>query len=233
MINIAIDGPAGAGKSTIAKLVAKKLSIIYVDTGAMYRAVGYYIKSQYGEEILPGIDDIVSNPKLNTFIEEHLDEIHIDIDYVDGEQHIFLNGEDVSNDIRTPIIGQMASIVSANAKVRMYGVKLQREIAEKSHVIMDGRDIGTFVIPEAPLKIYLTASSKVRGKRRYDQLVEKGQSPDLESLIEEIEARDYRDMNRDFAPLKKADDAHVVDTSDMTIEQVVEVIETMAKDVFK
>ncbi len=233
MINIAIDGPAGAGKSTIAKLLAKRLSILYVDTGAMYRAIGYYVSENYGEEITPGVDDISSNPVLNAFIEENIDQIHIELKYHEGEQHIFLNGEDVSLLIRTPFIGQMASIVSANAKVRMYGVELQREIASKSDVIMDGRDIGSFVIPDAPLKVYLTASSKVRGQRRYEQLVEKGESPNLNQLIEEIEARDYRDMNREFAPLKKADDALVVDTSDMTIDQVVDTIEGLAKDVFK
>lgn len=232
MINIAIDGPAGAGKSTIAKALAKELSIIYVDTGAMYRAIGYYVKVNNDFGFDPKQDDAQEDSRLKQYLEEHIDEISIDIEYVDGTQHIFLNGNDVSDVIRTPEIGTMASIVSANTKVRLYGVKLQKELAKKSDVVMDGRDIGTFVLPDSPLKIYLTASSEVRAKRRFDQLVEKGEEPDMTALIEEIESRDYRDMNRNFAPLKKADDAIEVDTSDMTIDEVIETLSAMSKTVY-
>lgn len=233
-INIAIDGPAGAGKSTIAKLLAKKMSVIYVDTGAMYRAVGYYAASNSGLELdftKEFSDETVAG--LFEFIEGHIKEIHIDIKYKNGEQHVFLNGDDVSMLIRTPEMGRMASVVSANKKVRLFGVNLQKEMAKKESVIMDGRDIGTFVLPKAPLKIYLNASAKVRAKRRYDQLVSKGEMPDMALLTKEIEERDARDMARDFAPLKKADDAIEVDTSNMTIDEVVTQLYEMANDVFK
>lgn len=233
-INIAIDGPAGAGKSTIARLLAKKLSIIYVDTGAMYRAIGYYVvkHNDFGLDLKQTFDQVIKS-QIYKFIEQHIEELSIEIEYRQGEQYVILNGQDVSSYIRTQEMGQMASVVSANKRVRLYGVWLQQRIAAKSSVVMDGRDIGTFVLPDAPLKIFLTASAKIRALRRYHQLLEKGESPDLDSLTNEIVERDFRDMNRDFAPLKKAEDAIVIDTSDMTIDQVVESLYEMANHVYE
>ncbi len=233
LINIAIDGPAGAGKSTIAKLLAHKLSIIYVDTGAMYRAIGYYVVNNCGVNL--DFTKDFSSDTLNTiyqFSERNLVNINIDIEYNNGEQHILLNKIDISALIRTPEMGKMASIVSSNKQVRLYGIKLQQILAHKSSVVMDGRDIGTFVLPNAPLKIYLTANSTIRAKRRFDQLLEKGEAPNLNKLKLEIEERDMRDMSRDFAPLKKADDAIEVDTSYMNINEVVEYLYKLTVETF-
>lgn len=212
MINIAIDGPAGAGKSTIAKLVAKKKDYIYVDTGAMYRAIALYIL----RNSVDASDDVA--------VKAACDNINIDIKYQDGAQQVYLNGENVSVDIRKEEVGNMASKAAAKSAVREKLLQLQRDLAKSNNVIMDGRDIGTFVLPNADVKIYLTASVEARAKRRYDQLVEKGESPDIDKIKADIEQRDFQDMNREIAPLKQAQDAIYLDTSDMNINQVVDFI---------
>lgn len=208
-INIAIDGPAGAGKSTIAKALAKDRNMVYVDTGAMYRAIGLYCSRR----------GIAGNNA--AAIEGELGNINVSLAYENGEQVVYLNGENVNGLIRTPEAGAMASAVSVHAKVRAKMVDLQKKLAETTSVVMDGRDIGTVVLPNAEVKIYLTASSEVRAKRRYDELVAKGMECDLKELQKEIEERDYRDMNREISPLKKAEDAVELDTSYMTIPEVV------------
>lgn len=210
--NIAIDGPAGAGKSTIAKAVSKKLNFIYIDTGAMYRAVGlYYLNNKI---------DLKNEIEIN----ELLDDINIDLTYVDGVQQIILNGENVSNLIRNEEVSSAASVVSTYKKVREKMVSIQQELAKVNNVVMDGRDIGTVVLPSADLKIYLTASSEERAKRRYKELLEKGEEVDLETIKKDIEERDYRDMNRENSPLKQADDAILLDSSNMTIDEVIDYI---------
>lgn len=216
-MNIAIDGPAGAGKSSIAKLVAKKLNYVYVDTGAMFRTMALYMLNQ-------NLD--TSNESVVT---ENCDKIAIRIEYQDGEQHIFLNDVDVSADIRKEEVGKNASIIAKYPAVRTKLLNLQREIASKNDVIMDGRDIGTVVLPNAECKIYLTASSRVRAERRYKELQEKGESCDLAKIEKDIIARDEQDMNREIAPLTQADDAVLVDSSDMTIPEVVQKICELAK----
>ena len=200
--NVAIDGPAGAGKSTIAKAVAQKLKLIYVDTGAMYRAMALYMLKQ-------GID-----LKNEAAVAEACEEADVTIGYEDGVQVVFLNGENVNPFIRTEEVGKTASVISAQPAVRAKLVSLQQKLAAQSDCIMDGRDIGTCVLPRADVKIYLTASSTVRAKRRFDELTAKGQK--------DIEDRDYRDMHRETSPLKQAEDAVLVDTSDMDIDQVIE-----------
>ncbi len=218
-MNIAIDGPAGAGKSTIAKLVAKELGFLYVDTGAMYRAIALYLlenKVDYNEE---------------SSLLAALDKINIEIRYIDGQQRVILNDRDVSDLIRREEVGNAASTTSALKPVRAKLLDLQREIAAKNDVIMDGRDIGTNILPNAELKIYLTASVEVRAERRYKELVEKGETPDLEEVKKGIEQRDYQDMNRDIAPLRQAEDAVLVDTSYMTIDEVVAKITELARGV--
>ncbi len=210
--NIAIDGPAGAGKSTIAKALAKKLGFVYVDTGAMYRAMGLYFDRQ-------GIrmDD-------EEGISRACGDIRISIRYEDGTQRVILNGEDVSDRIRTEEVGHLASACSVYAAVRQKLLSLQRDLAASTDVIMDGRDIGTCVLPDAQTKIYLTASVEVRARRRYKELLEKGKESSLAEIEEEIRARDWRDMNREIAPLKQAEDAVYLDSSDMTIGQVIDAI---------
>lgn len=208
-INIAIDGPAGAGKSTIAKALAKSRNMVYVDTGAMYRAIGLYCTRK-------GI-----NGEDEAAITGELDNINVSLAYEKGEQVVYLNGENVNGLIRTPEAGVMASAVSVYSQVRAKMVELQQALAEKTSVVMDGRDIGTVVLPNAEVKIYLTASSAVRAKRRFDELVEKGIECDLAQLQKEIEERDYRDMNREVSPLRQAEDAVLLDTSQMNIEEVV------------
>lgn len=210
--NIAIDGPAGAGKSTIAKKIAKRLGFIYVDTGAMYRAMALYfirnnIKAEESEKI-----------------EEACKHIDITIEYRNGEQLVILNDENVNGLIRTEEVGKMASASSVNITVRLKLVELQQSLAKKENVIMDGRDIGTYVLPNADLKIYLTASTRERARRRWLELKEKGIEADLDEIEKDIMERDHRDMTRDFAPLKQAEDAILLDSSDMTIDQVVEKI---------
>lgn len=216
-MNIAIDGPAGAGKSTIAKLVAEKLGFIYVDTGAMYRSIAlYFISNNIDSE-----DDKA--------VVDACDKINIQIKYEDGVQQVYLNGENVSVAIRKEEVGNMASKVAAKKPVRDLLLQLQRDIATENDVIMDGRDIGTNVLPNAEVKIYLTASVSERARRRYEQLVEKGENPDITKIEADIEQRDYQDMNREIAPLKQAEDASYLDTSDMTIQEVVEFICDKAK----
>lgn len=209
-MRVAIDGPAGAGKSSIAKAVSKKLGFVYIDTGAMYRAVGVYA-IENGIEI-----------KAENFTDEVLDKIKIDIAYVDGTQRIYLLGEDVSQRIREADVSIAASNVAVIPAVRLKLVELQRTLAEKTSVIMDGRDIGTYVLPDAEVKIFLTASSDVRAKRRLLEMQEKGMEADFETVKRDIEYRDKNDSEREFAPLRKAEDAILVDTSDMTIEQVID-----------
>lgn len=216
-MNIAIDGPAGAGKSSIAKLVAKKLNYVYVDTGAMFRTMALYFLNE-------GLD--VTNEEIVT---ANCDNIEISIQYQEGEQHIFLNGVDVSTDIRKEEVGKNASVIAQYTAVRTKLLNLQRELAATNHVIMDGRDIGTVVLPQAECKIYLTASAHVRAKRRYKELTEKGESCQLEEIEKDIICRDEQDMKREIAPLRQAEDATLVDSSDMTIEEVVETICKLAK----
>ena len=212
MIQIAIDGPGGAGKSTVSKAVAAKLGIIYVDTGALYRTVGYYVKSQ---EI---------DPHDATAVGACLDNITIEVRYEDGAQHVFLNGEDLGDQIRTPEMSMYASAVSAIPAVRAFLLETQKEIARKNSVIMDGRDIGTVILPHADVKIYLTASAECRAKRRYDELIAKGQSVSYDDVLREMNERDTADSTRDIAPAQAAKDAIVFDNTGMTLEQSVDAI---------
>lgn len=210
--NVAIDGPAGAGKSTIAKAVAKKLGFIYVDTGAMYRAMALYLIRQNVSK-----DDSAA-------ISSKCKEADISICYEDGMQQVLLNGENVNGYIRNEEVGNMASVSSANKDVRAALLDLQKKLASAKDVIMDGRDIGTCVLPNAQVKIYLTASSKERAMRRYKELVEKGETCDLEKIESDIIERDHRDMTRETAPLKQAEDATLIDSSYMTIDEVIDAI---------
>lgn len=210
--NIAIDGPAGAGKSTIARLAAKRLGFVYVDTGAMYRAIAlYFLRKGIRPEDAQTIASLVQGAEIT-------------IRYVDGTQQVMLNGEDVSGQIRTEEVGNMASSISAIPAVRAHLLELQRNLAASANVIMDGRDIGTCILPDADVKIFLTASTSVRALRRYRELQEKGMMCNLEEIEQDIIERDARDMNRETAPLKQAEDAMLLDSSDMTLEQVVQAI---------
>ena len=215
--NIAIDGPAGAGKSTIAKMVAKKLNFIYVDTGAMYRAIALYL-------LRSGID--TAN---EAAVSEAVKNADITIRYQDGSQQVILNGEDVSGKIRTEEVGNTASATSVYPAVRAHLLELQRSLAASQNVIMDGRDIGTCILPDAEAKIYLTASSRVRALRRYKKKKKKGTMCNLEEIEQDIIKRDHRDMTREIAPLKQADDAVLLDSSEMTIGEVVQAIIDTAK----
>ena len=219
MNSIAIDGPAGAGKSSIAKALSKRLGYIYIDTGAMYRAVALFFLEN---NVADGTD---------SRIESLLDKLEISIKYEDGAQKVILNGEDVTDKLRLEEIGKLASKFSAIGSVREKLVALQRKLAQKENVVMDGRDIGTVVLPNADLKIYLSASSKVRAKRRYLELLEKGHTDlDINEIEDEIIKRDEADMNREISPLKQADDAYYLDSSDMTLEEVVSKILSMVKE---
>ena len=211
-MNIAIDGPAGAGKSTSAKRLAKKLGFIYVDTGAMYRAMAYYFLQH-------NID-----AKDENAIAAACPDVDVTITYENGEQQVLLNGENVNGVIRNEEVGNMASSTSVYPVVRKKLVELQRQLAKSADVIMDGRDIGTCVLPDAQVKIYLTASSATRAKRRYDELTEKGVSCDLAEIEKDIIDRDYRDMHRETSPLRQAEDAVLVDSSEMNIDEVVDAI---------
>ena len=209
-ISIAIDGPAGAGKSTIAKKLAAELGYHYVDTGAIYRTVAYFM------------DLLGVSPKDVDGVERYIDELTVEIEYdEEGKQHMIMNGMDVSDDIRTQDISQKASLISAHAVVREVLLDMQRDMAKAYDVIMDGRDIGTVVLPKATVKIFLTASAEVRAKRRCDELIAKGQKAKYETILKEIQQRDYQDTHREIAPLKLARDSIKVDTSDMDIDQVV------------
>lgn len=209
--SIAIDGPAGAGKSTIAKMVSKRLNFIYVDTGAMYRAFGLYCL----ENNIPIEEDVIGSI---------VDDVDITIDYFDEEQQVLLNGKNVNVFIRSSEASRMASAISIFKCVRLKLVDLQRKLASNTNVVMDGRDIGTYVLPNATLKVYLDASVKVRAERRCKELIEKGIEANVDSIEEEILERDTRDSNREFAPLSKAHDAIELDTSNMTISQVTDKI---------
>ena len=211
-INVAIDGPAGAGKSSVAKLVAKELGYIYVDTGALYRTVGLY-------SIRNGIDTKNADAVAAT-----LPEIEVKLGFVDGAQHVFLNGEDVSEAIRTPEASMGASNVSAIPAVRAFLFDLQRDIAKNNNCIMDGRDIGTVVLPDAQIKIFLTASAESRAQRRYKELIEKGEKVDFNDVLDDINKRDYQDMHREIAPLKQAEDAIFVDNSNCNLEEGAEML---------
>lgn len=215
-INIAIDGPAGAGKSTIAKMVSKKLNCIYVDTGAMYRAVALFFIE----------NGIASDDEKR--IAKEIENIHVDIQFEAGNQKVLLNGKDVTEEIRAERVGNWASEISKYTVVREYLVKMQREVAAKQDVVMDGRDIGTVVLPQANVKIYLTASSKVRAMRRYNELTQKGVFCDIHDIEQGIMERDAQDMNREISPLRQAKDAILIDSSNMTIDEVVEKIVSLA-----
>ena len=215
--NIAIDGPAGAGKSTIAKKVAKEKGFIYVDTGAMYRAMALYF-------LKLGIDPGDSNS-----IAKACTGAEVKIVYEDGIQQVYLNEENVTDRLREEMEGNMASKSSAVAEVREHLLALQRELARTEDVVMDGRDIGTRILPDADVKIYLTASVETRAKRRYQELLEKGEDCDYEKVAQDIEQRDYQDMNRQVSPLCQAEDAVLIDSSDMTIEEVVEAIKALCR----
>lgn len=215
--NVAIDGPAGAGKSTVAKRVAKELGFVYVDTGAMYRALAvFFLKNELKPEDTEKIAEICKNAQVS-------------IGYEDGIQQVYLNGENVTSMLRDEAVGNMASVSSAIKEVRMQLLELQRELARTKDVVMDGRDIGTNILPNADVKVYLTASVETRAKRRYMELQEKGIACDLKEIAHDIEERDTRDMNRAIAPLKQADDAVLVDSSDMTIDEVVNAIKSLCK----
>lgn len=217
-INIAIDGPAGAGKSSTAKLVAKKLGYIYVDTGALYRAVGLY-------SIRKGIDTKDTEKVIAT-----LPEVKVELKFVEGSQHVFLNGEDVSKAIRSPEASMGASNVSAIPKVREFLFELQRSIAAENDCIMDGRDIGTVVLPNAQVKIFLTASAEERAKRRFKEMLEKNEKADYNSILEDINKRDYQDSHREIAPLRQADDAVFVDNGGYDLEGGAEYLLSIIKE---
>lgn len=218
MINIAIDGPAGAGKSTIAKAVAAKLGIIYLDTGAMYRAVAY-------AALKKGID--VKDPE---GVAQLLENLEMDIRYENGIQNVHVNGENATPYLRTPEMSKAASDISALPVVRYKMVELQREFAAKYDVVLDGRDIGTFVLPDANCKFYMTASPEERAKRRFEELTAKGETCDYNAVLQDIVKRDYNDSHREVAPLKQADDAYYLDTTELSIAEVTERVEKIVKE---
>ncbi len=218
MINIAIDGPAGAGKSSVARLAAKELGFIYIDTGALYRAIGVAVlrkglKTDCKEDVISVLPDV-----------------ELSLTFVEGEQKVFLCGEDVSRDIRLPEASMAASNVSAIPEVRAFLLEMQKKFARENNCLMDGRDIGTVILPDAQVKIFLTASPEVRADRRYKELIEKGTPKDYNELLEEIKLRDFNDSNRAVAPLKPAEDAYILDSSAMTRDEVVEKIVSLAKE---
>ena len=219
MYSIAIDGPAGAGKSTIAKAIAEEIGFIYVDTGAMYRAIALYF-------LRKGIDG--HDRKL---VAAECPNIHVTLEYdEEGKQQVILNGENITGFIRQEAVGNMASATSVYPVVREKLVELQRQLAARENVVMDGRDIGTVVLPDANVKIFLTASSKVRAKRRFDELTAKGEKCDIDAIEKDIIERDHRDMTRETSPLKQADDAVLLDSSDMTIDEVVDRMKQLVKE---
>lgn len=218
MINIAIDGPAGAGKSTIAKAAAGALGYIYVDTGALYRSIALYML-RYGVD---AGDEAAVAPLLK--------QIRLELKFIDGTQQVYMNGENVSDQIRTPEVSMGASNVSAIPAVRAFLLELQRNIAAKNNVIMDGRDIGTVILPHADVKVFLTASPECRAKRRFKELCEKGQQVQYETVLAEILERDYNDSHREIAPLKPTDESIVLDTTPFTLEQSVDVLLSIIKE---
>lgn len=217
-INIAIDGPSGAGKSTLARKLAAKLNFIYVDTGAMYRTIGLYIYRK-------GID-----PKDVEKVASVLPEIKVELSFIDGEQRVYLNGEDVSSDIRLHEVSQYASLTSAIPAVRAYLFDMQQTLAAENNVIMDGRDIGTVVLPNAEVKIFLTAKPEVRAQRRYNELLERGQEVDFDQILADVIRRDEQDMNRPVAPLKPADDSIILDTSGNSFDESLELLYNTVKE---
>lgn len=220
MFNVAIDGPAGAGKSTIAKAAAKELGFIYVDTGALYRAIAY-------NAVTKGVIDDTQK------IIDMLADTNVELKYVDGVQAVYLNGDDVSAYIRTPEISMGASKVSAIPQVREFLLNLQRDIAQKNNVIMDGRDIATVVLPNADVKIFLFASPECRAQRRYKELMEKGEDVTLEDVLADVNQRDYQDSHREIAPLKPSEDSVMADTSKLTLEQSIQLIINIIKERIK
>lgn len=219
IINVAIDGPAGAGKSTISRAAAKALGYIYIDTGALYRTVGL-------NALRKGAD--VNDPQ--SVIATLTDDLKVELRFIDGEQRMFLNDEDVSDKIRTPEVSSAASVTSAVPEVRKYLFDLQKNLAKTNNCIMDGRDIGTVVLPDAKVKIFLTASPEARAKRRYDELIGKGMDVKYEDVLADMIKRDYDDSHRAIAPLKQADDAVLADTSDINLEESIELIIKIIKD---
>ena len=216
---IAIDGPAGAGKSTIAKRLAKELGFYYVDTGAIYRTVAYFL------------DLLGVSPKDTDGVERYIDELTVEIEYDEnGEQHMIMNGMDVTNDIRTPDISIKSSLVSAHAVVREMLLEMQREVARQHNVIMDGRDIGSVVLPKADVKIFLTAAPEVRAKRRCEELQEKGQKSNYDVVLKDIVQRDYQDTHRAIAPLKMCRDSIKLDTSELDIDGVVQAMKSIIRE---
>lgn len=212
MSSVAIDGPAGAGKSTIARLASERLGYIYVDTGALYRSIAYFVISNNG--------DLDNSESIASF----LPKIQVEIKFIDGVQHVFVNDEDVSDKIRTEAVSTGASKVSAVPKVREFLLELQRDFAKKYNVVMDGRDIGTVVLPDADVKIFLTASAEVRAERRFKEQIERGLKVNFDDILADIKERDYRDENREIAPLKCADDGVYLDSSNQTIEENIQAV---------
>lgn len=217
IVRIALDGPSGSGKSTIAKGLSKELNILYLDTGAMYRATALKALS-LGIDTFDGVG-----------VSSFIDKIDLEIKYIDGSQHTFLDGEDVSEKIREPHVSMAASNISSLKCVRLKMVEMQRKIASLMSCVLDGRDIGSYVLPDADYKFYVTASVQVRAERRFKELTQKGHNLDFELLKKEIEQRDYNDKNREFAPLKQADDAILIDTSNMTVNEVLDKILSYVK----
>ena len=218
MVSVAIDGPAGAGKSTLARRLAAEMGYIYVDTGAMFRTIGLYA-------LRKGVD-----PKNNAAVNTLLPEIGLRVDCIDGEQHIYLNGEDVSTAIRTEEAGMAASAVGANPEVRAFLLELQRGMTKTQNVLMDGRDIGTVVLPNATVKIFLTATPEARAERRYKELLMKGEKHDYQNVLADVRARDYQDTHRAAAPLRQAEDAVLVDTSELNFDQSFEALKKVIQD---
>lgn len=221
MISIAVDGPAGAGKSTVSKGVAARFGFIYVDTGALYRTLSY--------GLLRDRVDIENDGKIAEFLKSAV----VGIKYVNNEQRVFLNGEDVSDYIRTNEISMTTSKISAKPIVREFLLELQRKLARENNVIMDGRDIGTVVLPDATLKVYLTAAAEDRAERRYKELIERGENVKFEDILNDVNKRDYNDMHRDISPLKKADDAVTVDTTGNNLEESIELLSSVIKERIK
>ena len=218
MVSVAIDGPAGAGKSTLARRLAAEMGYIYVDTGAMFRTIGLYA-------LRKGVD-----PKDNAAVSTLLPEIGLRVDCIDGEQHIYLNGEDLSTAIRTEEAGMAASAVGANPEVRAFLLELQRGMTKTQNVLMDGRDIGTVVLPNATVKIFLTATPEARAERRYKELLMKGEKHDYQNVLADVRARDYQDTHRAAAPLRQAEDAVLVDTSELNFDQSFEALKKVIQD---